>query len=156
MILGGTEGANEKRSADVFLQSCSDLRSGTRTHRLTKDIQADFLGLLARLVPADAGVVSFVHLLHVRNGQFGAVHVQAVLVSRLQHDAVAATEEGDAASDSNLTQLQQLRADGGEDAAVCHQASEVLRGAYVRSSLPPIDPAAHRAPDPTTTAGQRQ
>ena len=57
------------------------------------------MGLLARLVLGDAGVVSFVHLLHVLYHQLGAVLVQAVLVSRLQHDAVAAREEGDDASD---------------------------------------------------------
>lgn len=102
MISGGTKRAEEKRSGGGLPLISGQARAAAETERtpghLTKHVEADFLGLLARLVLGGAGVFSFVHLLHVLYHQLGAVLIQAVLVSRLQHGAVAATEEGDGAS----------------------------------------------------------
>lgn len=73
----------------------ADLRSEPEraATQLTEHVEADFLGLLARLVPGQAGVVALVHLPHVPDQQLGAVLVQAVLVPRVQDHVVAAAEE---------------------------------------------------------------
>lgn len=66
----------------------------------TKHIEADFFGLHACFVLGDAGVIAFIQFLHVLYGQFGAVLVQDVLLSRLKRDVVAAAEEEDVMSDN--------------------------------------------------------
>lgn len=52
---------------------------------LTENGQAELLFALPGLVPGDAGVVSLIQLGHLHYGHFGAVVVEAVLLSRLQN-----------------------------------------------------------------------
>lgn len=91
----------------------ADLRSEPEraaTRQLTEHVEADFLGLLPRLVPGQAGVVALVHLPHVPDQQLGAVLVQAVLVPRVQDHVVAAAEEetGNRTSNPQLIPNQRI------------------------------------------------
>lgn len=57
----------------------------TKPFFLTENGQAELLFALPCLVPGDAGVVSLIQLGHLHYGHFGAVVVEAVLLSRLQN-----------------------------------------------------------------------
>lgn len=140
--MGGTKRAIEKnRSVTLtsFLQSSVfERQAGAGLENLnsspTKHIEADFFGLRACFVLGDAGVIAFIHFLHVLYRQFGAVLVQDVLLSRLKRDVVAAAEEGDDMSDD--------QPDGGPNSSVpCSSA--------------PVAPQKQRPPPPSLPSPPR-
>lgn len=87
-------------SRAAFLVQDWRIESRERKPSPTKHIEADFFSLHACFVLGDAGVIAFIHFLHVLYRQFGAVLVQGVLLSRLKRGVVAAAEEEDDMSDN--------------------------------------------------------